>query len=311
MAQILMGIASLGMNLVSFFFRIMIALVVGTTMSAKGRNGLLWGIAAFFIPILVLGIYFIPAKTPKLDKRIRNHPAFTGKDPIIASIMALSAMIAKADGRVSKEEVTLIRNFIQRQFRLSASELNGYALAFNYGKEHPEDYSLFAELLGQYRRYNVAMAVSYLFVGMTYHEGTISAAEEKVLRPILTTMGLHEYEYQSIKNHYAGTGRGAYQQGFGGFSGQQQRSYQYQYNGYGQATMNTSALKKKYTDVLGVSMDADMVTIKKAYRKLAKEHHPDKMAQEGMPEGYMAYANQRISEINEAYEWLKEANASA
>ena len=70
--------------------------------------------------------------------------------------------------------------------------------------------------------------------------------------------------------------------------------------------MQTSEdLLKKYSEVLGVSPDASLAEIKKAYRKLVKEYHPDKLASGSIPEEYIAFANQKIREINEAYEYLE------
>lgn len=306
--QLVQSLFSFGFNVLSFMFSLMLAVVIGFTMAAKGRNGLLWGIVGFFFPWIILITFLIPAKQAKLNSSIRNHPAFRDKNPIVASIMALAAMVAKADGHVTKEEVQLVRNFVQRQFRISSEALNGYEAAFNYGKDHPEDYEVFTELLRQYRQYNIVTAVSYLFVGMAMHDGAMSSGEETLLRKMTNGLGLHEYEYQSIKQHVAGGGGqqnsyqqyGGFQGGFGGF----QQGYQRQYQQAGPSRVD---MTKKYSDVLGVSVDADMSTIKKAYRKLAKENHPDKMAQDGMPESYIKYANERISEINEAYDYLKEA----
>lgn len=294
--EVLQGLFSLGFGLISFVFRILVAGMIGLTMTAKGRNGMLWGLAGFVLPWLIFFVWFVPDKEAKLNSAIRNHPAFAGKNPVVAAIMALSAMVAKSDGHVSKEEVQLIRNFIQRQFRMDAATLNGYEGAFNYGKEHPEDYEYFTELLRQYRRYNIVTAVSYLFVGMSIQQNGPEDVQDLTLRRILTGLGLHEYEYQSIRNHYTRS-----QQGYGGHS-YHQGGYDRRYQ---QAGPSTADLRKKYSDILGVAETADMPTIKKAYRKLAKEYHPDKMAQDGMPEGYMAYATEKIAEINEAYEWLK------
>jgi len=306
--ELLQGLFTLSFNIISFLFSVIVAFMIGMTMASKGRNGLLWGIAGFFFPYLILVTWFIPAKQAKLNGAIRNHPDFAGKTPIVASIMALSAMVAKSDGHVSREEVKLVRNFIQQQFRLSIEELNSYEGAFNYGKDHPEDYEYFTDLLGQYRRYNIVTAVSYLFVGMSVQDDNLDDAENLTLRRILTGLGLHEYEYQSIRQHYTNASRGNYQysgfgQGFGGYQQGYQRSYQ-------QSAPSAADLRQKYTSVLGVDVNADMSTIKKAYRKLAKENHPDKMTQDGMPEGYVEYANQKISEINEAYEWLKNTQAA-
>ncbi|MCL4322649.1 MAG: molecular chaperone DnaJ [Deltaproteobacteria bacterium] len=57
------------------------------------------------------------------------------------------------------------------------------------------------------------------------------------------------------------------------------------------------ATKRDYYDVLGVDRDATADEIKKAYRKLALKHHPDKNQGDGESE-------ERFKEINEAYEIL-------
>ncbi|HZD05779.1 MAG TPA: DnaJ domain-containing protein, partial [Longimicrobiales bacterium] len=54
-----------------------------------------------------------------------------------------------------------------------------------------------------------------------------------------------------------------------------------------------------YYQLLGVSRDASTDEIKKAYRKLALEHHPDR--NEGSKE-----AEERFKEITEAYEVLRD-----
>ena len=56
--------------------------------------------------------------------------------------------------------------------------------------------------------------------------------------------------------------------------------------------------KKDYYEILGVAKDSDERTIKKAYRKLARTHHPD--ASEESPE----IAEKKFKEISEAYEVL-------
>lgn len=58
---------------------------------------------------------------------------------------------------------------------------------------------------------------------------------------------------------------------------------------------------RDYYDILGVSKTATDVEIKKAYRKLAMEHHPDKHGGD----------DAKIKEINEAYETLKDSQKRA
>ena len=56
--------------------------------------------------------------------------------------------------------------------------------------------------------------------------------------------------------------------------------------------------KKDYYEILDVPKDSDERTIKKAYRKLARKHHPD--ASEESPE----IAEKKFKEVSEAYEVL-------
>ena len=66
------------------------------------------------------------------------------------------------------------------------------------------------------------------------------------------------------------------------------------------------ALKDAYR-VLGVSEDASDAEIKKAYRRLMSQNHPDKLAGKGLPESMREVAQARTSEIGNAYERIRAA----
>src|SRR5262245_49442508 len=57
--------------------------------------------------------------------------------------------------------------------------------------------------------------------------------------------------------------------------------------------------KQDYYSTLGVAKDADLETLKKAYRKLAMQYHPDRNHGD-------AAAEQKFKEVSEAYEVLKD-----
>jgi len=296
---IISGILSLGFTLITLIFNLVLAIIVIMIMTAKGRNGILWGIATFFFPWMIFIVLLIPRKIPKFKSYLKDEPAFEGLNPVVASIMGLAAIVAKSDGHVSTEEIQIIRQYIAMNFRIAGSEFNAYEKAFDYGKSNPEAYVEFARVVRTYHnRRDVVLSISYLLVSLVMHDQKITDQDEALLVKILAELGLTEYEYMSIKRYFTQSTR--------------QQSYSYNgYNGYTERSRTSSVdLISKYSKVLGVSEKADLMEIKKAYRKLAKEHHPDKMSSEGMPEDYTQYANQRIVEINEAYEYLKKVKTA-
>lgn len=92
---------------------------------------------------------------------------------------------------------------------------------------------------------------------------------------------------------------------FGGGTGYTYGGYSNQNNGssYQRNTSSTyTTNKSKYYTILGVSRSASQDEIKKAYRKLAKEHHPDRFVNSSDSE--KKYHENKMKEINDAYENL-------
>lgn len=293
-------------SLVLAILRLILICIISGTALFKGYNPWIWGILTLLVPwpfpvLLTLLIFYLPKKLPKLPRSMRQEPAFKDKNPVIAAIMALGAMIAKADGNVSKEEVHCIKDFVKSHFGISQEEINDYAGAFDYGKDHPEDYLVFAELiLGYYRtRRDYVSALAYLFVRLAVEDGEMTAAKDEQTRKIILALGLNDYHYEALKQAIKGSA-----QGYSGYYGGYQGTGGF---GYEQPQEN---LEKKYTEVLGVREDASMAEIKKAYRKLVKEYHPDKLSAGSMPQEYIDFANQKIREINEAYEYLEKTRGN-
>ncbi len=294
-----MGLLSIIQGLIAFIFNsgilfinLFFALVAGVIAWMKGRSFWLWGIATYFFPLLIFIILFMPRKYPKFQNHMHDKEAFNGKNPVIASIMALAAIVAKSDGNVSKEEITIIKRFISNNFRITGNELDSYSEAFDYGKNHPDEYKSFVRVIHHYyRRREVHVAIAYLLVSVAMQNGGMSENEDLNVRNILLELGLSDYEYRSIKNIFV-----------------QGQSFQGNKESFSKTT-SSSYLSKKYAEVLDVNQNASMAEIKKAYRKKVKEYHPDRMASKGMPQDYINFTNKKITEINEAYEYFKKLRA--
>ena len=60
--------------------------------------------------------------------------------------------------------------------------------------------------------------------------------------------------------------------------------------------------------ILGVSADTPIADMRKAYRRLISQHHPDKLVSKGLPEEMIKLANERTAEIRSAWERVQEAH---
>ena len=56
-----------------------------------------------------------------------------------------------------------------------------------------------------------------------------------------------------------------------------------------------------------MSKNASDADVKKAYRRLMNQHHPDKLVSKGLPEEMMKLANEKTQQIKEAYERIKKS----
>ena len=61
----------------------------------------------------------------------------------------------------------------------------------------------------------------------------------------------------------------------------------------------------KYYAVLGCDSNDSNEHIKRQYRKLVSDYHPDKIASKGLPGEFTKFANDKFREIQEAYETIK------
>ncbi|WP_305768538.1 DnaJ domain-containing protein [Candidatus Epulonipiscium viviparus] len=272
-------------NIFVLFFKVVIAFIGGSVIMYKRKSMLAFVIGAiliFMYPFLVLFAGLLPNKVFNLRKEIRTHPAFVGKNQLLASVFALSGIIAKFDGKVTKEEIRKIRVYIGDFFGLSSENINEYKDAFEFGKNNKDEYVEFASFIAN--NYNHLVRNQLLFMLMliaSEEDRTITSAMEDFLRQIAATMGISASEFKFL---------------------QMQATGEYSANADFNAEPQENLIKK-YTAILGVSADATFAEIKKAYRTLAKEYHPDNYKDK--PIDYITMAENRMREINVAYEYLE------
>lgn len=191
--------------------------------------------------------------------------------------------LAKADGHVSQDEINHVEQFMQKLGMTQAHRLQAIAL-FRQGADPAFDigptYQKFMAVCGHTRHLKQVLLV-YLIV-MALADGHMHPAEEALLAGIAGRLGYDHAEFRQLldmvqnQSHFAA----------------------------GQAG-SASALDNAYK-ALGVSKDSSDAEIKRAYRKLMSQYHPDKLIGQGLPEDMIAMATEQAKEIQLAHDLIKQ-----
>ncbi|WP_211827723.1 co-chaperone DjlA [Kistimonas asteriae] len=207
--------------------------------------------------------------------------------------------LAKADGRVNEEEIQ-VATTLMNEMRLSPDQRQQAIDLFNQGKTPGCD---IRGVLLEFRRAAGSGSLVQMFMELqlqaAYADGQLSPAEMQVLHEACEYLGVNRFTFEILHQRFQAQ-RAFYSRynGSGGY--QQQGNY-----GYRQPVDNRSKLKEAYA-TLGVSPDASDKDVKRAYRKLMSEHHPDKLVAKGLPEEMMEMAKKKTQEIQAAYDLIQE-----
>jgi DnaJ like chaperone protein len=202
-------------------------------------------------------------------------------------IITLGAKMAKSDGAVSRDEIDAFK----RVFRIPPEQEAQIGKLFDQARRDAGGYEPYARQLAYVFRNRRAVLEELLsgLVLVALADGAITPPEQDYLRHLADIFGFNQMEFARI---LASSGA-AYSD-----RGQSRQQYQGQ---------TDSAANDNAYAVLGVSPAADNDSIKVAYRKLIREHHPDKLMAAGVPADFMKAANEKMQRINAAYDQISRA----
>ncbi|ANK81754.1 MAG: molecular chaperone DjlA [Rhizobiales bacterium NRL2] len=193
-----------------------------------------------------------------------GRPAATKQIAFTIGVIVLGAKMAKADGVVTSDEVAAFREV----FQVPPDELKNVARVFNQAKQDATGYEPYArQIAGMFKE--DPEVLEDLLAGLMHiarADNVIHPNEVAFLKSVAEIFGISAGDYRRLHATYLGPdGEDPYA-------------------------------------VLGISGDATDSEVKAAYRSLIKKNHPDRAIAQGMPEEFVAVANEKLARINEAYD---------
>lgn len=201
--------------------------------------------------------------------------------------------VAKVDGQVSADEIALAQSVmnemdLRHNLRQTAMRL------FTEGKaaDFPLDDVLDQFKQECHRRNTLLQMFVEIQIQAAYADGQLDAKEEKLLLHICSRLGISEFIFRRLEQMICA------ERGF-------QRGRRRGSAPPPQQAQGLS-LKDAYA-ILNASPNSSDDDIKKSYRRLLSQHHPDKLVAKGLPEEMMKMATRKTHDIRKAYEKVKEA----
>ncbi|KNG94096.1 molecular chaperone DjiA [Pseudaestuariivita atlantica] len=189
------------------------------------------------------------------------------------AVIALGAKIAKADGQVTRNEVVAFREV----FHIPPEDEANAARVFNLARQDVAGFDEYARKIKAMfgtRNGPFCELVEGLF-HIAVADGHYDEREDTFLAHVADIFGLTTAQFQSIRTRFV-----------------------------------PDAPKDPYT-VLGVSPDAPMDEIRRAWRRAVQDSHPDRMIARGVPREAIKLAERRMQDINRAWETISSTAARA
>jgi DnaJ like chaperone protein len=204
---------------------------------------------------------------------------------LLETTFSIMGALCKADRVVTRDEIKVAEALFDR-LHLAGEQRQSAKAAFNRGKSADFDLDAAADRFAQVARGRAPLLQLFLQIQImaVAADGNVHPAEHEMLVRVARRLGLTERDVAQLEALLRAAAAGPSAPG----------------------TAPRQRLEDAYA-ALGVSPKASDAEIKRAYRRLMSQNHPDKLAARGLPESMREIAEERSREINTAYDLIKES----
>ncbi len=216
--------------------------------------------------------YYVQRKVSTYEaSQSESHKRF------VVLLVNILVKIAQADGHFTKAELRTILNFFQYTLRYNQDQLYWVKQLIKEARDSQTD---MAALLEEFRTsfaYEPRLILLELIYQILYTKQPPLESELRQAREIARVLEISPYDQRTIEAKYTYRQR--------------------------QESASAVTLEEQYYAVLGLEKGASFDEIKKAYRKLSMQYHPDKVGHLG--DEFKGVAEEKIKEINVAYGYFE------
>ena len=180
------------------------------------------------------------------------------------TLLILASVVIKADGKIDKRELDYVRMHFVKMYGKERAN-HAFKLFSGIIKKQISTRQVCMQIRQHMSHSSRLQLVHFLF-GIAKADGQVTASEEEEIRKIASYLYINDHDYSSIKAMFYDEIDGAYK-------------------------------------ILEITKATTNDELKKAYRKMAKKYHPDKL--EGLGEEHKEGANEKFQKIQAAYEQIK------
>jgi len=251
-----------------------IGLLLGWIISGRFWGGLLG---------FILGSFLDSAGKVRINVNKRT----TSRDDFIKALLIFTSVVVKSDnGKMLRSELDFVKSYLLRI--LGAERTQEALLVLRDMLDKEFDIASVAQQFGSHASIHEKLTMLQFLFGLAATDGVVAQAEMETIRFIAKGMGISNHDFEALKAMFFGwqshTDNGEYSSS---------TTYRSSYN-----------IENDYK-ILEIESSASNEEVKKAYRKQAMKHHPDKVNHLG--DEIRKAAEERFAKLNESYERIKKA----